>query len=347
MGGCRRHRCLRALLVAAILIGVPPIARAGIDLWPLLEVSENSTTVLYPLFVRDESFLMVFPLYYRTNSGEDHHLLWPFLKLSKGRLARLAPIWFGEPDADRAALLPLYFRRGDFEFMLPSLYRSRHEGAVVRWGVWPFLGYENDEGQRKISSLLLWNGEWGEKETRLSFWPLFSRRRRPEGLSMWIAPFYMKSTETERELTLFPVFSSWRQGERRGLWLAPFLYASGPEEWRAWLFGLFDLRRRPVRIVTGPTPEGEDSPPERTEIHRSVRLLGWRFLSAYTRSSVHSAEGVLLARSRRLLIFSHGRNRSGERVFKLLGLPLVKRQPARVPPTAADPAESPASDQGP
>ena len=46
---------LRKTIGLALLVGLLPLngARADIDLWPLLEISDESTTVLYPLFVRE------------------------------------------------------------------------------------------------------------------------------------------------------------------------------------------------------------------------------------------------------------------------------------------------------
>ena len=79
-------RTLWVLLAALWLVTPARTSHADIDLWPLLEISDDSTTVLYPLFVHEGPFMMIFPLYYRTNEGSDHHLAWPFFKISEGEV---------------------------------------------------------------------------------------------------------------------------------------------------------------------------------------------------------------------------------------------------------------------
>lgn len=59
MGGQRPARdvALRrgtAALLAALLLALPALAAADVDLWPLLEISDESTTILYPLWVREQ-----------------------------------------------------------------------------------------------------------------------------------------------------------------------------------------------------------------------------------------------------------------------------------------------------
>ena len=92
-----------ALLVSIIaflisILAFPRVSRADVDLWPLLETSEDSTTVLYPSYVHESEFLMVFPFFYRTNEGQDYHYLWPLIKVAEGRLTRAAPFWFNSEE---------------------------------------------------------------------------------------------------------------------------------------------------------------------------------------------------------------------------------------------------------
>src|SRR5262245_31734598 len=84
-----------AALLAAMCASPRPAA-ADVDLWPLFEKTDDSLTVLYPFWVQEKSFQMVLPFYYRTNEGQDQHVLWPLFKFSQGRgLVRAAPIYFG------------------------------------------------------------------------------------------------------------------------------------------------------------------------------------------------------------------------------------------------------------
>ena len=64
---------LRATATLLLALASPLSVHAAVDAWPLLEIDEDTTTVLYPLYVDDGDFQMVFPLYYRTNEGRDHH----------------------------------------------------------------------------------------------------------------------------------------------------------------------------------------------------------------------------------------------------------------------------------
>jgi hypothetical protein len=87
-------------------------ARADVDLWPFLELSDRQTTVMYPFYVHEGDFMMVFPAYYRTNEGHDHHVLWPLAKHleQKGRMndeLALAAIQARRDHGERATHSPL------------------------------------------------------------------------------------------------------------------------------------------------------------------------------------------------------------------------------------------------
>jgi hypothetical protein len=88
-----------ACAALGMLAGARP-ARADVDLWPLFETSERGTSVLYPLYVKEGPYVLVFPAYARTSEGRDHHVFWPLVKVSEGRLERVAPLWFANRQGD-------------------------------------------------------------------------------------------------------------------------------------------------------------------------------------------------------------------------------------------------------
>ena len=99
MGNARRRLTLGVVVLGLAVAGLPGEARSDVDLWPLLRTTETEMTVLYPFFVREKEFLMVFPFYYRKEG--DHHVLWPLIKASEGRVVRAAPLYFRGENRDR------------------------------------------------------------------------------------------------------------------------------------------------------------------------------------------------------------------------------------------------------
>lgn len=148
-----------AALLAAVFT-LPGSARADVDLWPLFEKSPERTTILYPLFVKEGEFTMIFPFYYRTDSGRDQHYLWPIAKVSEGRLERLAPVWFSD-EAGEFTLFPLISRdeRGTTT-LIPPMY-TRHDGSQRT--VVPFYS-------RSVEAV-----HDGRRERMSVLWPLWSR----------------------------------------------------------------------------------------------------------------------------------------------------------------------------
>ena len=61
---------------------------------------------------------------------------------------------------------------------------------------------------------------------------------------------------------------------------------------------------------------------------RETERSTWALWPLYRRWSVSDDEGRIVERKRRFAIFSDEIARSGERTFKLLGLPIIERMPA-------------------
>ena len=147
-------------------------ANADIDAWPLLEVSDDTTTVLYPLHVREDDFEMNFPFYYKTNEGRDIHYLWPLIKLRDGRLVRVAPIYFGE-DKDNYTILPLMHRKdGKTWWLIPPMFLGKNTKVIF-----PVYYERNDLNYHRKHLLLYYKVDT------------------PTYHSTGVFPFYMKSTE--------------------------------------------------------------------------------------------------------------------------------------------------------
>jgi len=154
---------LQALALGLFVLTVgahPRQARAEVDWWPLFQKSEEGMTVLYPLYVREGDFQMIFPFYYRTNQGRDTHLLWPLIKLSEGRIERVAPFWFSADD-DEFTLFPLIHRDSDATItLIPPMY-TRADGTQTT-----FVPFYSVSETKSLS----------RSEQSLSvLWPLWSR----------------------------------------------------------------------------------------------------------------------------------------------------------------------------
>jgi hypothetical protein len=152
-------------IAAGALFAAAPAARADTDLWPLFETSEQGTTVLYPLYVHEGQFLMLFPAYARTNEGRDHHLFWPLVKVADGRVDRVAPFWFSARQGEYT-MLPLFQRTRDYTLtLIPPSYVTA-DGKQTTFV--PFYSRSWSESQGQV------------EERRTILWPLYTRSRRTD-----------------------------------------------------------------------------------------------------------------------------------------------------------------------
>jgi hypothetical protein len=281
MASFRSTACV--LLLLALGMTPSPSARAEVDAWPLLEVSDDSTVVLYPLYVKEGDFLMMAPFYYRTDSGRDHHVLWPVLKVSDGDIERVAPFYFrsGEdftllplihqtPDYTAWSLPPLVVRhQGDRRdwFALPNLYVSTKDGELKRLRSFGVLDFERGDKARDLDVLVVAAAHWGDDEHKLRLFPLFSRSVSPDSYWLQVATYMGEETPDTDALTVFPLFST--------------------SQHRA-----------------------------KDQARTSLEIL-WPF---YKRSELRDATGALLERQRRFLIFSDELARGGRRTLRVLGI---------------------------
>jgi hypothetical protein len=242
------------LLVTVSLAGLPGRARGDADLWPLLELSAESTTVLYPLYVREGEFLMIFPLYYRTHEGRDHHVLWPTVKYSEGRVRRLAPLWFqGENtftlfpiihrtptytlwsmppaylrrDGTFRAVFPLYARSEHSFLMFPSYYRRRAPNEPSADTLWPLFSRVGG-GHPASLDQWAWNKPDGKWWTTVN---LIGRDKGPDHSVTWFMPLFITAAEK----------TPWNR-----FMVLPFLLGRHrwPDGYDRWLFPLAFARRK-------------------------------------------------------------------------------------------------------
>ncbi len=148
---------LCALLAGGAARADAEAERRGFDLWPLVVWNDEERTVLYPLFVHEPDLTLVGPVYAATRDGRDHHVLWPLLKVSDGRLERAAPFWFSD-SAEEFTFVPFVHqtRRGTL-WLLPPMWFAR-DGSYA--AVFPFYVRQHGAEREKLSVL----------------WPLYARR---------------------------------------------------------------------------------------------------------------------------------------------------------------------------
>jgi hypothetical protein len=222
-----------ALVAIALLIAAVPRSQADVNLWPLLELSEDETTVLYPLFVNEPRFQMIFPFYYKANESRDTHLLWPLIKFHDGKLQRAAPfyfrdnenytffpvirqteaytMWFIPPmyfdkDGDFSAIVPIYIASQHAKFLFPNTYWHRDsEGEVDNWCFWPIATHDTRDGDDYMRVLNYARSTNADKEWS-TFFPLYFKGKSADEEETWMLPYYSFESERQSTRCLFPLF---------------------------------------------------------------------------------------------------------------------------------------------
>jgi hypothetical protein len=260
-------------------------------------------------------FLMMFPWYYRTNHGRDHHVLWPLFKSSRGRVERAAPLWFqGENsftllpiihrtsdltlwaipptvlsrDGSMTAVFPLFLRRQHELYVAPTYYRTRRPGEPAVDALLPLWIHRRDAASSLVSLLVL-----------------FGWQRGPESEAEWAFPLFYDQRERERRRTglLFPIYYREREPDSARTWLLPVFVERGSLVSRTWVVP-FWLSTREHR--------------ERGEVRTWLSVL-WPL---YSREEVRSASGKLAERRRRFLVFADRLERDGRRTLSVFGIPI-------------------------
>jgi hypothetical protein len=312
-----RKTWFAAALLALALI--PARARA-LDLWPLAEFSDERTMVLYPLYEREGNFEMIFPFYYRTNQGRDHHFVWPIAKVSEGRLTRLAPFWYSA-DADTFTIFPLLRQTPDYTcWTVPPIY-TRHDGKFK--AVWPF--YAQSPNLLFVAPSFVRTTEGNN--TRAMMIPFYFSNRSPErasyevpilfsyatdrsGYDLWLLPFWRSEHGAEQEAMLLPFYfrsaHAVSGGQANRLWLLPWVQGTSPSGRYHGLLPLYFYSQQEAN---------------QGNVRQSFNLL-W---PVYQREVTRSLGGAELAYYHRFLCFSEAKKTDGTRVLSLLGIPIHER----------------------
>lgn len=356
--------------VAALVFLVLAMAgrvRADIDLWPLYQKDNEGTIILYPFYVHEGKFLMMFPLFYRTDEGKDYHFVWPLVKVSEGGLTRAAPLWFsGEEDeytlfpiirqtpdytfwmappmyfakdGDFEAIFPLYVKTRDHTFIAPTIFKTYEQGELKRFQAVPLFDYRRDEGDsREFSTLPVWVWSNDKGETV----PLYLAGRKWGGdvnRSHFAPVYYRRKSQDESRLWIMPYYQKRAPLDRVTSLLPLFWKERFKDERILWAFPYFEKESPRVtrRMVPG-LFDREKSLSEKTGETRKKLAI---FSDLYLREETRSSSGMLLERNRQFLIFSDERERDGGRIFRLLGIPVMERVEGKPPQDQESPSKPP------
>lgn len=343
-----------SLLVAAMALA--ETEDADIHLWPVLVLDGENTTILYPLYSKEGDSITAFPFYYRTHGGDDHHILWPLVKVSDGRLVRAAPIYFAreegeytffpfihrgqgytatlippmyvEDDKEVLAVLPFYIRAPSRAFYFPSIYTEHHideagEPTSSRLVVFPLFSYEQDtaQQQKKLRALFVASADWGQELDRLHLLPLGAYNRK--GRCLWVGPYYGNPDET----LVFPFYYEKESGETRERWILSYHSSKTAT-------GRTDAVYPFFRTNAQALPDGRSR-------HGIMAL--WPL---YDQEVVQSADGRRVSSKNRFLFFEDERMENGTRRFSFFGLPLREVVEPGTPPPALETAHMAQPAQG-
>ena len=341
-----------ATLAALLLLAAAPSARA-FDLWPLAEVTDERTMILYPLYVHEGDFMLISPFYARTNEGRDHHVLWPMFKMREGKVRRVTPIYFAGDDyfyrfkhggTTKTGIFPLYMQTratGLSKTVVPLLYYNRRtDDAHTRW----IIPYFHSRTTADRQDMVL---------------PLFYRRTAENESDFWLAPFYRGSGDDGQSSSwlIFPLFFHSREPDEvsdrvpllfhyvRGesghdFWLFPFGRTRKPESTTTLIFPIFRNHRRdgkegvqrslwvaPWYRAEGPSENGHGVLPlylytDRPREHQQTLNILWPL---FRRTQTRDEAGKVESYHRRFAIFSDAKEKSGKRTFRILGFAIVER----------------------
>jgi hypothetical protein len=314
----RPRRLVLSALVFVCCSGLATVARADVDLWPFLEISDSGTTVLYPFYVHEGNFLMIFPFYYRTNEGRDHHFLWPFVKVHEGRLSRAAPIWFSEEE-DHFLLVPLAYRTPEETFFLiPPIYMTRDERVLavlpfyVRarasedeekvWIAWRLFGWFRERGGTDYFAGYLFDYGSHAEQWNASLFPVLWTWGGSEDRGFILPPGYFRHTATTRFAGVAPLFHREYGPDSSALWLMPYYGSQGPGADSATALLPFFW-----------TSQTHDRSADTTT---ASEWIAWPL---YRRIETTRASGEVVSRERGFLFFSDELEHQ-ERTFSVLGI---------------------------
>jgi len=299
---------------------------ADLDAWPLLELSEDSTTICYPLYVKEKNFQMIFPIYFNTNEGNDYHFFWPMVKISERRLQRALPVWYTESDAftlfplirqtpeytfwsippmyfDKkgsfSAVIPLYIKNDNKKFIFPNIYYQKKNNNLTNFKLFPIVDYVNDTNLKSIDIFYL-----------------LGKKQKKDFFSKWFLPFYYSSKQQRKEiLWALPYFYN-KNVHQISQGIVPIYQKTEGQGYQSFRIFNYYQEVTPKRETTGffPLYQFQQSKLSRCRTENVFDL----FWFIYRKKTITSESNKLLERTRRFLIFSDELKNDGRRLFKIL-----------------------------
>lgn len=299
--------------------------QADIDAWPLLEITEDSTTICYPFYVKEKNFQMIFPIYFKTNEGKDHHYFWPLVKITEKRLKRALPFWLSENEeftlfplirqtpeytfwsvppiyfqknSDFSAVIPFYIKNKDKIFIFPNIYYHKSDEKFKNLKFFPFIDYSNDNNFKSTKFCYILGKT--EKENYLSKWflPFYYSCKKPKKEILMVLPYFYKKTSHQVVNEVIPFYLKAKGQWHQHLRILNYYNITDVNWNKTGLFPIF---------------HSMNSKLSNNRLKSVIDL----FCSIYRKEIILSDEGKLLERKRRFLIFSDELKHDGKRLFKI------------------------------
>jgi hypothetical protein len=348
-GNARNQRVGRSwiygLVISAVAILLPGqliSANTDVDLWPLLELNDNTTTVCYPLYSQEGKFKMIMNLYVNTDDGKEHHIFWPFVKFSEDKLERLTPFYFSDTpnefilfpfmfqtqnftlwtvppvymrkDGDFKAVIPLYIKNKNSLFVFPNIFINEEpDGKSV--DVFPFYSYSHKKIANSVrDELRIGNYVYSENFERKSsaFFPLYAKE-------------IAKNSQADSSFMIVPYYHEWcdERNYSKHIFAPFFATKTSKEESYTWLLNYYKYQSENKSTLNvfpfyGVTEEVN----YQRETTKESMWVVWPF---YARERKSGNDGKVIAKNNRFLIFSNNLERSGKRTFSIFGKVITER----------------------
>ena len=315
------------LVILIFLILMLKNVHADIDAWPFLEITDDSTTVCYPFYVKEKNFKMIFPLYFNTNDGKDYHFFWPLVKISEKRLQRAIPFWYTENEdftlfplirqtpeytfwsvppiffdkkQNFSAVIPFYIKNENKRFIFPNIYYHKENDVITDLKIFPFVDSVNRNDVKSINYCYLLGNK--QKKNFYSKWflPFYYSNKQKGKETLWALPYYYKKNDHQVINEVVPIYQKIEGKWHRSLRVFNYYHKTEPKWEKTGIFPIYQFKQSQLSK------------------NRSKSVIDM-FCFMYRKEIITSEDGKLLERKRRFLIFSDELNSEGKRLFKILG----------------------------
>jgi len=316
----------KSILFLLLLILFDQNLYADFDAWPLLEITDDSTTICYPLYVKEKNFQMIFPIYFKTNEGKDYHFFWPLLKVSENRLERALPFWYTESESftlfplirqtpeytfwsippmyfDKkgpfSAVIPFYITNDNKRFIFPNIYYKKENDNITDFKLFPLVDYVNNKNVKSINYCYLLGRKLKKNYSSKWFLPFYYSLKRKGMETLWAFFYFYQKTTHQESHEIVPIYQKTEGQWHKSFRLFTYYQQKEPAYEKTGLFPIYQFQHSQLSR-------------NRT---KSVIDLFW-FI--YRRETITSESNQLLERKRRFLIFSDELQSDGKRQFKIL-----------------------------